>query len=51
VGWEDGAVLMRLLTERVPVTLLLDLLTPPDARELYRLEGGSGGRSEAATAF
>lgn len=37
----DGHMLMRLLTERVPVTLLLDLLAPPDAEELYRTEGGS----------
>lgn len=31
---------MRLLAAHVPVTLLLDLASPPDARELYRREGG-----------
>jgi hypothetical protein len=40
---KDEHMLMRLLTERVPVTLLLDLLTPPDAHELYRREGGAEG--------
>ncbi len=29
---------MRLLAQRVPLTLLLDLLAPPDAEELYRHE-------------
>jgi hypothetical protein len=42
---EDGHMLMRLLTERVPVTLLLDLLAPPDAEELYRTEGGGDWRA------
>jgi hypothetical protein len=48
----QGHMLMRLLTERVPVTLLLDLLTPPDAEELYRVEGGGDWRlrSEPAAA-
>ena len=32
--------MMRLLEQRVPLTLLLDLVAPPDAVELYRLEGG-----------
>jgi hypothetical protein len=32
--------MMRLLEQRVPLTLLLDLMVPPDAAELYRLEGG-----------
>lgn len=47
-----GHMLMRLLTERVPVTLLLDLLAPPDAEELYRIEGGGDWweRSEPAAA-
>ena len=47
-----GHMLMRLLTERVPVTLLLDLLAPPDAAELYRTEGGTDWwlRSEPAAA-
>jgi len=31
---------MRLLAQRVPLTLLLDLLVPPDATELYAREGG-----------
>ena len=30
---------MRLLEQRVPLTLILDLLAPPDARELYAREG------------
>ena len=49
---EDGHMLMRLLTERVPVTLLLDLLAPPDAEELYRTEGGGDWwlRTEPAAA-
>jgi hypothetical protein len=32
--------MMRLLAARVPVTLLLDLLAPPDAREVFSTEGG-----------
>jgi hypothetical protein len=34
-------MVMHLLSERIPVTLLLDLVSPPDARELYRREGAS----------
>jgi hypothetical protein len=45
-----GHMLMRLLTERVPVTLLLDLLTPPDAAEIYRVEGGGDWRLRAEPA-
>jgi hypothetical protein len=45
-----GQMLMRLLTERVPVTLLLDLLAPPDAAELYRTEGGDDWRLRAEPA-
>lgn len=45
-----GHMLMRLLTERVPVTLLLDLLAPPDAEELYRSEGGGDWRLRAEPA-
>jgi len=33
--------MMRLLAQRVPVTLLLDLLAPPNAEELYAAEGGA----------
>ena len=33
--------MMRLLEQRVPLTLLLDLMAPPDARELYAREGVS----------
>jgi hypothetical protein len=32
--------MMRLLAQRVPLTLLLDLLAPPNAEELYAAEGG-----------
>jgi len=31
--------MMRLLEQRVPLTLLLDLLAPPNAEELYANEG------------
>ena len=31
---------MRLLADHVPVTLLLDLLTPPNSREVLETEGG-----------
>jgi hypothetical protein len=31
--------MMRLLEMRVPLTLILDLVAPPDARELYAREG------------
>ena len=34
--------MMRLLAQRVPLTLLLDLLAPPSAEELYATEGGAG---------
>jgi hypothetical protein len=33
--------IMRLLEDRVPMTLLLDLLVIPDAEEIYATEGGS----------
>lgn len=46
----QGHMLMRLLTERVPVTLLLDLMAPPDAEELYRVEGGGDWRLRAEPA-
>jgi hypothetical protein len=32
---------MSLLAARIPVTLLLDLAAPPNASEMYELEGGS----------
>ena len=46
--------MMRLLAERVPVTLLLDLLAPPDANEMFSIEGGeadwlAGLRAAAAS--
>lgn len=31
---------MRLLADHVPVTLLMDLLVPPNSREVLALEGG-----------
>jgi hypothetical protein len=31
---------MNMLADRVPVTLLLDLLAPPNAREVFSIEGG-----------
>jgi hypothetical protein len=34
---------MRLLADHVPVTLLLDLLAPPDSREVLDTEGGDAG--------
>jgi hypothetical protein len=33
--------MMHMLAEGVPVTLLLDLLRPPEADEMYVVEGGS----------
>jgi hypothetical protein len=32
--------MMQMLAARVPVTLLLDLLAPPDAHEVFSTEGG-----------
>lgn len=32
--------MMELLAARVPVTLLLDILSPPDTAEVFRREGG-----------
>ena len=32
--------MMQMLADHVPVTLLLDLLAPPDAHELFSAEGG-----------
>ena len=32
--------MMQLLADRIPVTLLVDLLAPPDARDVYSTEGG-----------
>ncbi|HEU5033708.1 MAG TPA: hypothetical protein VFT62_03015 [Mycobacteriales bacterium] len=37
----DHPDLMAMLTDGVPVTLLLDLLCPPDAAEMYLNEGGA----------
>ena len=31
---------MRLLRGRVPVTLLVDIAEPPDAEQVYEIEGG-----------
>ena len=44
---------MHLLAARVPVTLLLDLLAPPDAGDMFSIEGGeadwlAGLRASAA---
>jgi hypothetical protein len=33
--------IMRLLAAQVPVTLLLDLVSPPDATEVFSIEGGN----------
>ena len=33
---------MRLLAQRVPLTLLLDLAAPPDAEELLFMESSTG---------
>jgi hypothetical protein len=33
--------MMRLLAQRVPLTLLLDLAAPPDAEELLFMEAGA----------
>ena len=41
--------MMRLLEQRVPLTLLLDLLAPPNAEELYATEGG--GRLEWVSSY
>ena len=35
----EGTSMMRLLEQRVPVTLILDLVAPPDPLELYLMEG------------
>ena len=32
---------MRLLADHVPVTLLMDLLVPPNSREVLDTEGGA----------
>jgi hypothetical protein len=32
---------MRLLADHVPVTLLMDLVAPPDSREVFDNEGGN----------
>jgi hypothetical protein len=32
--------MMRLLAQGVPLTLILDLVAPPNAEELYAVEGG-----------
>ena len=31
----EGSVMMRLLEARVPLTLLVDLASPPDPQQLY----------------
>jgi hypothetical protein len=38
---EDTVLCQRLLESGVPVTLLLDLVAPPNAREVYATEGGA----------
>jgi len=37
----EGDAMMKLMCDGVPVTLLLDLAQPPDADEVYVVEGGS----------
>ena len=42
---------MRLLADHVPVTLLMDLLAPPNSREVLDAEGGDAewlGRDRTA---
>ena len=46
----EQETLMRMLADDVPVTLLIDLLVPPTARELYEREGGRADWLPAATA-
>jgi hypothetical protein len=36
----EDRTLMRLLAARVPLTLLMDIVMPPDAAQLYLDEGG-----------
>jgi hypothetical protein len=36
----NGSTMMGLLEQHVPLTLLLDLIAPPDAEEIYHVEGG-----------
>lgn len=33
-------LMMRMLADDVPVTLLVDLVAPPNSREVFELEGG-----------
>ena len=33
-------MMMQILADHVPVSLLLDLVAPPDAHELFSTEGG-----------
>jgi hypothetical protein len=35
---------MRLLAQRVPLTLMIDLVAPPNSEELYAVEGASPDR-------
>jgi hypothetical protein len=42
------ATVMRLLAAHVPVTLLIDLLRPPAAEEIYLAECGRTDRLPAA---
>lgn len=39
-GRHELDVAMRLLSDGVPLTLLIDLATPPHSDELYRSEAG-----------
>jgi hypothetical protein len=38
---DGSSTVMRLMRAHVPVTLLVDLLCPPDADEVYAHEGGA----------
>ena len=37
----DPGAMMQLLRDGVPVTLLFDLAQPPDAEQVYEVEGGA----------
>jgi len=44
----DGGGPMRLLAHGVPLTLLLDLVAPPNAAEVYAREGGADASARTA---
>jgi hypothetical protein len=47
-GESEGTSMMHLLAQRLPLTLILDLVSPPSARELLARDAATARRAPLA---